>query len=325
MTWTPDLFLYRKVFDEALDIILVADAVSGIILDCNQAAIQALGWSREELVGRHQRTLHPAEERSDGFSRTFREHLGERSGDVLQSRVLTKDGRVLDVTIKASLFEHQGRRLVLGVFHDVTERLGYEKRIWELSRFPEENPNPVLRATAEGRILYANAAACAVFHEGGCALEDLLPPLFRQAIALALAQDAIQIIETTHGARGYRYAISPMQAVGYVNLYGMDITERMEIEKALARSEERFRLALKAANFGSWDWDLASGQVSWSETVAPLFGLAPGAFGGDYPSFLALAHPGDRRMLEEAVRAALEDKKEYNLEHRIVQPGGRVR
>ena len=73
--------------------------------------------------------------------------------------------------------------------------------------------------------------------------------------------------------------------------------------EALRQSEQRLRLALNAGGMGSWEWDLASDRLSWSEQLEELFGLEPGAFGGTYAEFIALVHPADR----ELVRASIED------------------
>ena len=52
---------YRKQFDEVMDAIFVADAETGILIDCNRAACELVGWEKAELVGKPQRDLHPPE------------------------------------------------------------------------------------------------------------------------------------------------------------------------------------------------------------------------------------------------------------------------
>ena len=76
---------------------------------------------------------------------------------------------------------------------------------------------------------------------------------------------------------------------------------------------------------GSWEWNIATGDLLWSDEVFTLFGLPIDAFGASYPAFLERVHPEDRAEVEEAVRRALEDGAPYALDHRIVRPDGEVR
>lgn len=318
-----DATLFRKVFDQAPEMILLTDAVTGVIVECNAAASKILGWSREELAGRSQRSLHPDIAQQGEFTDSFLASLED--DQAVATQLTARDGTVLDVIVRTTLMEHQGRKLLLGVFHNDTERRRYEKRIWDLSRFPEENPNPVLRVTADGSILFANGVSCSVLEKGGCSLNDTLPEVFRKAIAAALQSGEPQSLDMQHGDRHFHYTLAPIMDAGYVNVYGMDITARKEADQALARSEKRYRIALQAANLGSWDADLVRGEILWSETIESVFGMAPGSFGGTFQDFIDLVHPGDKERVQAAITAALEQDKEYNEEYRIHPPGGVVR
>lgn len=108
--------------------------------------------------------------------------------------------------------------------------------------------------------------------------------------------------------------------------YCLDITERRRAEEALRRSEERYALAQRAADVGSWDWDIETNELFWSEQIEPLFGFGRGGFEGTYDAFLNTVHPDDRDYVVESVDACLEDpEREYAIDHRIVWPNGDVR
>ena len=118
---------YRKQFEEAMDAIFVADAETGIIIDCNRAASELVGREKSELVGKHQRILHPPEKTEGRFTRTFKQHLKDKEGQVLETQVITKKGEIKEVAIKANLFEIRGKKLLQGIFRDITERKKTEK------------------------------------------------------------------------------------------------------------------------------------------------------------------------------------------------------
>ena len=104
-----------------------------------------------------------------------------------------------------------------------------------------------------------------------------------------------------------------------------DITKHKEAEEALQRSEERYALAQRAANIGSWDWDIRTNALHWSEQIEPMFGFARGEFGATYEAFFERIHPDDRQMVTASVRTCIEEGKDYAIEFRIVWLDGTVR
>jgi PAS domain S-box-containing protein len=107
--------------------------------------------------------------------------------------------------------------------------------------------------------------------------------------------------------------------------YCLDVTDRKQTEEALHRSEERYSLAQRAANIGSWDWDIQTGELVWSEQIEPMFGFSKGKFVGTYQAFLDCVHPQDRQFVVDSVDACVEQGQDYSIEHRIVWPDGTVR
>ncbi|HEU0051560.1 MAG TPA: PAS domain-containing protein, partial [Longimicrobium sp.] len=108
--------------------------------------------------------------------------------------------------------------------------------------------------------------------------------------------------------------------------HGSDVTGHVAARQAVERLEERLRLALEAADIGTWDFDLAAGVLSWDARCKAMFGVPPEEE-VDYERFLALLHPDDRARTDAAVQAALDPagSGEYVIEYRAVLPGGGVR
>ena len=110
-----------------------------------------------------------------------------------------------------------------------TLREAHERAAW-LARFPEENPSPVLRASAEGNVLYRNPAAVKLPGwecEVGKAMPGSILPLVRQAAAEG--REIQQDIEL--GGRFYFVSVEPLPGEPYANIYGRDSTERKRAEE----------------------------------------------------------------------------------------------
>jgi len=102
-----------------------------------------------------------------------------------------------------------------------------------------------------------------------------------------------------------------------------EVTEREYAEQKLRASEAHLRLALDAARMGTWEWNVATGEVIWSDEVESIFGLPTGSFAGTYDAYLDLIYPEDRAIVEAATSNALQGKvANYSVEHRIPWPDG---
>ena len=93
----------------------------------------------------------------------------------------------------------------------------------------------------------------------------------------------------------------------------------------LERSEARLREAQRAARMGSWEWDITRDTIWWSEELYSIYGVDPASFSASYESYMGLIHPEDRAYAKEVVSSALEAKRPFTFEHRIVRPDGSER
>jgi len=143
--------------------------------------------------------------------------------------------------------------------------------------------------------------------------------------------DRYNLVWTAKDGRMVYTIVSPRglfdQQGSFLGSFGIvtDITEYKLAQEELRRSEERYALAQRAANIGSWDWDIKTGRLIWSEQIEPMFGFDKGRFTGTHQAFLECVHPEDRELVENSINASLEEGKEYGIEHRIVWPDGTVR
>ena len=99
--------------------------------------------------------------------------------------------------------------------------------------------------------------------------------------------------------------------------------ERRAAEEALQENEQRLALAIRAADLGTWDWNLTTDELRWSPRCLALYGFAADTR-MSYARFLDVLHPDDRARVDQAVRTALERHEDYNIEMRAIWPDGSV-
>ena len=100
-----------------------------------------------------------------------------------------------------------------------------------------------------------------------------------------------------------------------------DITEQKETEAALSVKSRLLEESQRVARLGSWEWNIITNELEWSNEVYRIFGLSSQKFGETYEAFLMSVHPDDREMVKNAVNRALSDPSyEYNIVHRVKRP-----
>ncbi|MDH3346854.1 MAG: PAS domain S-box protein [Desulfobulbaceae bacterium] len=105
----------------------------------------------------------------------------------------------------------------------------------------------------------------------------------------------------------------------------VDMSKTQSLIKQLALSDERSSLSQRFAQIGYWDWTIHSGDLYWSERIAPMFGYEFGDVKTSYENFLKAIHPEDREMVTEAVNDCVANEKKYDIEHRVIWSDGTIR
>ena len=98
-----------------------------------------------------------------------------------------------------------------------------------------------------------------------------------------------------------------------------NISDRLRAQERLAVSEESLRLATDAAEIGTWDLDLQTDTLTWTDRTKAMFGISPGAV-CDMRDFYAGLHPEDREATGQAFAAALDPavRAVYDVEYRTI-------
>jgi len=104
-----------------------------------------------------------------------------------------------------------------------------------------------------------------------------------------------------------------------------DITDRKRVSEALRKSEERLSEAQRIAQIGSWELDLGTNVLTWSDEIFRIFEIDPKAFGASYEGFLAAVHPEDRDRVNQAYTNSLNSRRPYEITHRLLMADGGVK
>jgi PAS domain S-box-containing protein len=105
----------------------------------------------------------------------------------------------------------------------------------------------------------------------------------------------------------------------------LDITARAEAQERLELNEAKLAEAQQIARLGSWEWEIATDRVTWSDELYRIYGVRPDRFSGSYGSNLDRVHADDRARVARVIENAVAERRPWSLDYRIVRPDGELR
>jgi two-component system sensor kinase FixL len=144
--------------------------------------------------------------------------------------------------------------------------------------------------------------------------------IVRQDLIVALGPDELRTFDAI-----FTPLRDPNGRIEQIVGSGVDVTERRAAERQLADSEGRLKQAERVAALGSWELDLLTGELVWSDELYRIFEVDPGEFHPSYEFFLSRVHPDDRERVDTAYTRSLRTGSPYEIVHRLHLPGGRVK
>lgn len=252
----------------------------------------------------------------------------------------------------APLIDEQGNpRGAVAAFLDITERKQTEERTRQLMSQVQHQANilnAILSASVDHIFIFDQDGRYQYVSQGGAAVLgwtpeeivgktwqelDFAPEMFatmrqvdtQRATVMATGQPVKAETEynAADGLHCYEYILAPLctpeQTIAGVIAVSRDISERKRTEQALRKSEQRLRLAQRAGKIGTWEWNLRTGEVSWSEGIWDLLGLEIDTEEPGVKPWVDFIHPDDRPRIMAGVEKVLAGGREYYDEFRIVR------
>ncbi|MDX2250738.1 MAG: PAS domain S-box protein [Nitrospira sp.] len=190
--------------------------------------------------------------------------------------------------------------------------VGWNKRLQTVTGFtPQElNGRPALAFVPEHEHAQTAAAIQRAFEDGYAELEGHL-------------LTKVQLTIPYHWT-GAAFKNEEGRIIGITGV-GRDVSEKRRIQAELQRQRQQLLSAQAFAHVGSWEWDISSGDMEWSEEQFRIFGHKPGTIPTTYEAFLAAVLPDDHDRVRTGISKTLKGQEPLDIECRIVRPSGEIR
>ncbi|MDB6173767.1 MAG: sensor signal transduction histidine kinase [Chthoniobacteraceae bacterium] len=200
----------------------------------------------------------------------------------------------------------------------------------------EEMNQGAVTLSSEGAILFCNRRFAAMLKRPmkaiiGFAFHLFVSPGDRAAFDLMLETAATGtssgeiVLHTLEEAPvPVQLALSPLPAdsAAALCLVATDISESKQVEAELKSREANLSEAQRLAYIGSWELDILTNKVNWSDELYRIYYLSRADFFPNPESYVHQVHPEDRERVEQEVQKALQEKRSFNHDHRIIRADG---
>ena len=344
--WESENIL-RRITESAYDAIIMSDD-KGLISFWNPAAERTFGFAKEDVIGLGlSETIIP-----EGYAKDFKISLrsfakhgsGGLIGKTIEVVARNKGGAEFPVELSISPIEIDGAWHAIGVVRDISERKRTEEKLKQSERLLRSilDNAPfgahIYELGPSGRLVFVGANRSADRILGvdnsqfiGKTIEEAFPALAASEIPEAYRRVAKsgELFETeqyaydNQGISGvfeiHAFQVGPSRMAAFFR----DITERWRAEEALRKSEERLREAQTLGKIGSWEFDLASNKIDWSDETYALYerdkALGPPSDEVDAGYY----SPDQIEILREYVRLAREKGQEFTFDLNAQLPSGK--
>lgn len=324
----------QTLMKTAMDGIHLLDR-EGNLVEASPSFCRMLGYSESEMIG-----LNVADWDALWTAEELRPRFGELMGQsiLIETQHRRRDGTIFEVEIACSGVEIHGQPYVYAASRDISERKRAEvvmkqhRVILETARdgFWLTDMNGVLLEANES---YARISGYSVQELVGMHVSQLEAKEEPEEVAAhieRLAGQGHDRFETRHRCKDGReidieISVTYLPETQRFCVFCHDITARKHAEQELQHRQELLNEAQRLGKLGSWELDVTTGVLLWSDEVYRIFELNPQHFSPCYETFLQVVHPQDRERVAQAYQQSLLNRQPYNVEHRLLFADERVK
>ena len=335
---------YRILAESSPEMIFVIDKNDQVSY-VNQLAAGQFRKTPEQVIGKPRTELFPpniAEGQTYGLQQVL------KTGQTLSSESVVEfpEGQIwLDTQLVPIIDETGDVGSVMGISRDITNRKVAEQAILEEKALSESIINSLpgifYLFDDQGRFLRWNKNFELV---GGYSSEEMpernpleffkgeeqsLVETDRIRETFVKGESRVEANFTSRNGTKTPYLLTGIRAVMNDQTYligtGIDISERIQMEKMLSLTNERFELATHSAQLGIWDWNLLDNILIWDELMYTIYGVNKKDFPVAYDAWEASLHPDDAARAAEELQMAVRGEKPFDTQFRILWPDGSVK
>ncbi len=343
------------ILQAAIHTSIIATDVKGIITVFSKGSEEMLGYSAEEMIGKHTPARFHLEsevaERSLELSHEFGKPIDGFDVFVAKAQIqdseertwtyLHKSGKSIFVNLIVSVIRNQDQEIIgyLGIASDITERKLAEDEIEESRekyRGLSEAAFDSIFFSEKGRCIEQNLAGEKIF---GYSTEEALS---RYGTEWIVPEDRDMVMKNMLAGYEEPYEVMALKKDGstfpcvlrgkMMHYKGRDvrvtsltdISDRKQAEEKVKQVSARLELATRAGGVGVWEYDVSKNALLWDNQMFALYGIEEKNFGGVYETWRDGIHPDDEQRGDDEIQMALKGEKEFDTEFRVVWPDGSI-
>ena len=338
----------RVMVENSADGLLLVDR-EGMVRYASLSTGRLLGYGPSELIGRSvYESMNPGD--AAHVRLLLAECLATPGLPIdVAFRLSRKDGSAADLAGTAvNRLEDTNEAAIVVNFRDIGDRLRAEEALRATQQFNEA----IIDGAGEGIVVYDRelryvawnpsmekmtgmTEAHVLGHRAGTLFpfvktSGILRQLERALAGEHVTAEDVQFHIAQTGRSGWvsaSYSPHRNAAGGIVGVIGLirDVSDRVRAEEVIRTRERQLAEAQRVAQLGSWEWDVPSDTVFWSDELCRICGIAVEAAPSNLESVLLLVHPEDRTMVEREIRTAVRDVRPIAFDARFVRPVGPAR